>query len=145
MPAVRLIDRNANGFIRSFVLSFARSLINSLAQSLVCSPALSLARSLARPPTARKPQYGIVVEVGTSHTEATLYRWEGAKLGGTGRVNQVRQVESQQVGLVQSVAPGATSRDISGLLDTLKEYVPESHRPTTPIYLLATEGMRLNK
>ena len=90
-------------------------------------------------------QYGIVVEVGTSHTEATLYHWEGAKLGGTGRVDQVRRVESQQVGLAQTAAPGATSRDISGLLDSLKEFVPESQRPTTPIYLLATEGMRLNK
>lgn len=107
-------------------------------------------------------QYGIVVELGVSYTEATLYHWEGAKTGGTGQVHHVRRVEpaymqspalsgqeeSTPVGNtpagVSSVA-GRASRDISSLLDTLKEYVPEAQRPTTPIYLLATEGLRLSK
>lgn len=107
-------------------------------------------------------QYGIVVEVGTSYTEATLYHWEGAKMAGTGQVHHVRRVAvthsepttsgnplgiSGSTAEVASAASGAgrASRDISGLLDTLKEYVPEVQRPTTPIYLLATEGIRLNK
>lgn len=106
-----------------------------------------------------------MVEVGTSYTEATLYHWEGAKMAGTGQVHHVRRVATTHTeptggggrdhgtaGAIgasanEAVATGAgrASRDISGLLDTLKEYVPEIQRPTTPIYLLATEGMKLNR
>ncbi|CAN7942710.1 unnamed protein product [Ixodes pacificus] len=79
--------------------------------------------------------HGVVVDAGSSHTEATLYRWQGAKYLGTGRAVQVDHAESE--GGISTMEPRRTAEDlaqaVSGLLGGIR----------APVYLGATAGMRV--
>ncbi|XP_040354544.1 ectonucleoside triphosphate diphosphohydrolase 2 isoform X3 [Ixodes scapularis] len=79
--------------------------------------------------------HGVVVDAGSSHTEATLYRWQGAKYLGTGRAVQVDHAESD--GGISTMEPRRTAEDlaraVSGLLGGIR----------APVYLGATAGMRV--
>lgn len=79
--------------------------------------------------------HGVVVDAGSSHTEATLYRWQGAKYLGTGRAVQVDHAEAD--GGISTLGPRRTADDlgraVSGLLAGIR----------APVYLGATAGMRV--
>ncbi|CAN7990819.1 unnamed protein product [Ixodes hexagonus] len=79
--------------------------------------------------------HGVVVDAGSSHTEATLYRWQGAKYLGTGRAVQVDHAEA--AGGISALGPRQTAHDlsqaVSGLLAGTR----------APVYLGATAGMRV--
>lgn len=79
--------------------------------------------------------HGVVVDAGSSHSEATLYRWEGAKYLGTGRVVQVdhRSAEPGISSLGPRAAGPALAKAVGEVLGELK----------APVFLGATAGMRL--
>lgn len=79
--------------------------------------------------------HGIVIDAGSSHTEATLYRWKGAKYLGTGRVVQMSHTDVDNG--ISSLGPRGTAHTLADMVEKLFGGIP------APIYLGATAGMRV--
>lgn len=79
--------------------------------------------------------HGVVVDAGSSHSQATLYYWEGAKYFGTGRVVQVdfREID----GGISSLGPRKTGPALERAVNEVRGELD------APVYLGATAGMRV--
>lgn len=88
--------------------------------------------------------YGIVIDAGSSHSEATLYHWNGAKYNGTGKAEEKGHVESEANG-ISELTPRFVQTEIGKLLEYAKTKIPEEERNRTSVFLGATAGMRLLK
>ncbi|XP_022664347.1 ectonucleoside triphosphate diphosphohydrolase 2-like isoform X3 [Varroa destructor] len=86
--------------------------------------------------------YGVVIDAGSSHSEATLYNWNGNKYYGTGKAKQVAHVKNDDSG-ISDLKPREVQRSIEELLEKIKMHIPSTQRHGTPVYLAATAGMRL--
>lgn len=81
--------------------------------------------------------HGVVVDAGSSHSQATLYYWEGAKYLGTGRVVQVdfREID----GGISSLGPRQTGPALERAVNEVRGELE------APVFLGATAGMRVLK
>ncbi|XP_065295721.1 ectonucleoside triphosphate diphosphohydrolase 8 [Dermacentor albipictus] len=79
--------------------------------------------------------HGVVVDAGSSHSQATLYYWEGAKYLGTGRVVQVdfREID----GGISSLGPRKTGPALERAVNEVRGELE------APVFLGATAGMRV--
>ncbi|XP_037504112.1 ectonucleoside triphosphate diphosphohydrolase 2 [Rhipicephalus sanguineus] len=79
--------------------------------------------------------HGVVVDAGSSHSQATLYYWEGAKYFGTGRVVQVdfREID----GGISSLGPRKTGPALEHAVNEVRGELD------APVFLGATAGMRV--
>lgn len=107
-----------------------------------------------------KKRYGVVVDAGSSGSRIFIYSWEDAliqqkNLGSLSLLeqNSVAKLHSEKE-WKKKIFPGVSSfagrsRDelwsehVKPLVDHVMEHVPKSAIPSTPIFFLATAGMRL--
>ncbi|PKS11603.1 hypothetical protein jhhlp_003368 [Lomentospora prolificans] len=91
-------------------------------------------------------QWGVVIDAGSSGTRVYVYKWE-ERATITGSLPQVMLEE------VRKVHPGISSyvdnkadvgpNHLQALLDAANDAIPRDDRPHTPIFLMATAGMRM--
>lgn len=82
--------------------------------------------------------YAVVIDAGSTHSQALLYEWAGNKDSGTADVIQ-RTSCTVEGGVATMKNPG----DIMKCVDKVVEYIPSSSRSHSYLYLSATAGMRL--
>uniref|UniRef100_A0A452GYL6 Uncharacterized protein n=1 Tax=Gopherus agassizii TaxID=38772 RepID=A0A452GYL6_9SAUR len=100
----------------------------------------SLSFSLSRP----VPQYGIVLDAGSSHTAMFVYKWPADKENDTGIVSQHSMCDVEGGGISSYAEnPPAAGKSLKQCLDQAVSDVPKERHPLTPLYLGATAGMRL--
>ncbi|KFW82735.1 Ectonucleoside triphosphate diphosphohydrolase 2, partial [Manacus vitellinus] len=90
------------------------------------------------------PQYGIVLDAGSSHTAMFVYKWPADKENDTGVVSEhgMCDVEGPGISSYSSNPPAAGTSLEQCLNQALRDVPKEKHR-ATPLYLGATAGMRL--
>uniref|UniRef100_A0A4W4E4T3 Ectonucleoside triphosphate diphosphohydrolase 2b n=1 Tax=Electrophorus electricus TaxID=8005 RepID=A0A4W4E4T3_ELEEL len=92
------------------------------------------------------PQYGIVLDAGSSHTAMYVYRWPADKQNGTGVVTQHSECHVKGGGISSYAGQqGAAGRSLEPCLEQAMRDIPQSRHHLTPVYLGATAGMRLLK
>ena len=98
-----------------------------------------------------KWHYGIVVDAGSSGSRAYLYHWP-SKSQPTDLLSIKPLMDSFKQPLVKTVTPGLSSLESSPdqafaylkpLLDFASKHIPEENQAETPLFILATAGMRL--
>uniref|UniRef100_A0A2K5IRT6 Uncharacterized protein n=1 Tax=Colobus angolensis palliatus TaxID=336983 RepID=A0A2K5IRT6_COLAP len=90
------------------------------------------------------PQYGIVLDAGSSHTSMFIYEWPADKENDTGIVGQHSSCDVPGGG-ISSYAdnPSGAGQSLVGCLEQALRDVPKERHAGTPLYLGATAGMRL--
>uniref|UniRef100_A0A2K6A8M5 Ectonucleoside triphosphate diphosphohydrolase 2 n=1 Tax=Mandrillus leucophaeus TaxID=9568 RepID=A0A2K6A8M5_MANLE len=90
------------------------------------------------------PQYGIVLDAGSSHTSMFIYKWPADKENDTGIVGQHSSCDVPGGG-ISSYAdnPSGAGQSLVGCLEQALRDVPKERHAGTPLYLGATAGMRL--
>ncbi|KFU91464.1 Ectonucleoside triphosphate diphosphohydrolase 1, partial [Chaetura pelagica] len=90
------------------------------------------------------PQYGIVLDAGSSHTNLYVYEWPAEKENNTGVVQQVEVCKVKGPGISgYSHAPEKAGPSLEQCLRQAEEVIPSKQYQETPVYLGATAGMRL--
>jgi Golgi nucleoside diphosphatase len=101
--------------------------------------------------TSHKISFGVIVDCGSSGTRAHIFKWvrdEGKQ--SISRVEQLR--DSQKKPLNKHITPGlSTLRDrpdnaseyMEPIMNFISESIPRDYHIGTPIYFMATAGMRL--
>ena len=101
-------------------------------------------------------QYGIVLDAGSSGTRLHLYRWLPTELAlqnaDAGQRNSLPKLETKDK-WTKKIHPGVSTfsetpnlvgiEHLAPLVEHASKYVPKEAIPTTPVFLLATAGMRL--
>ncbi|KAI6653518.1 Ectonucleoside triphosphate diphosphohydrolase 4 isoform X2 [Oopsacas minuta] len=98
-------------------------------------------------------QYAIIIDAGSSGSRAYIYYWSTqAEITNTG-VTQISQlVDIHDQPIIMKVSPGLTDYKyskqayedgIKPLLSYVLQHIPGEQIPITPVYILATAGMRL--
>ncbi|XP_028391191.1 ectonucleoside triphosphate diphosphohydrolase 1-like isoform X2 [Dendronephthya gigantea] len=102
---------------------------------------------LVRPNVRNNPEYGVVFDAGSRHTSAYVYKWPGnIRLRGTAvPVDEICHV-SNSTGISSFVNnPKGAGSLVGNLLKNVIGEVPHDKRSSTPVYLGATAGMRLER
>lgn len=86
--------------------------------------------------------HGVIMDAGSSHTEAILYEWKGDKYQGTGYVTQKHSCNVDD-GISSFPNPEDAGESLRDCLQEVAEKIPEDKRKDTPVYLAATAGMRI--
>ncbi|CAH1773815.1 unnamed protein product, partial [Owenia fusiformis] len=91
-------------------------------------------------------EYGIVIDAGSSGSRARIYTWpERTSLSQTIQLTEVGNKKIKP-GLSAFVGDANGIRDhVLQLIDACKDNVPDDKQVDTPIYVMATAGMRLLK
>ncbi|NWS66220.1 ENTP2 diphosphohydrolase, partial [Crotophaga sulcirostris] len=93
---------------------------------------------------ASPPQYGIVLDAGSSHTAMFIYKWPADKENDTGVVSEHSMCDVEGPGISSySSDPPAAGTSLVHCLDQALRDVPKEKHVGTPLYLGATAGMRL--
>ncbi|KAK6166986.1 hypothetical protein SNE40_022172 [Patella caerulea] len=102
--------------------------------------------------TTTQKHYGIVIDCGSSGSRVYLYSWP-THSGNPGDLLNMQQVTDEFGEIIHKKAkPGLSSFEdkpdkasdyISPLLDYVSKYIPRDLHKETPLYILATAGMRL--
>ncbi|KAJ2785511.1 Golgi apyrase [Coemansia javaensis] len=102
----------------------------------------------AAPPGPRR--YGVVVDAGSSGSRAMVYAWDdpreqpGSGLPAIGRAGEQWAYRTDSgISSFAGRAHAVGAEHIGPLLDFAQERIPPDQVPHTPVYLLATAGMRL--
>jgi len=102
-------------------------------------------------PQEEELHYGIVLDAGSSGTRAYIYYWPSHS-GNHHDLLNLKPVVQDGEPLVKKVSPGLSSQGenptgsfeyLRPLLDFAAQYVPKDKHKETPLYILATAGMRL--
>ena len=106
---------------------------------------------IAESVTTQEWHYGIVVDAGSSGSRAYLYHWP-SKSQPEDLLTIKPLMDSFGQPLVKTVTPGLSSLEKSPdkafdhmkpLLDFASNHIPEENHAETPLFILATAGMRL--
>ena len=98
----------------------------------------------------RKNHYAIVVDAGSSGSRAYLYHWPEENTSDLLKIQPLTDAKNEP--LVKSVSPGLSSFGekpekafdyIQPLLQFAADWIPYEYHKETPLYILATAGMRL--
>uniref|UniRef100_A0A663MGH2 Ectonucleoside triphosphate diphosphohydrolase 3 n=1 Tax=Athene cunicularia TaxID=194338 RepID=A0A663MGH2_ATHCN len=90
------------------------------------------------------PQYGIVLDAGSSRTTVYVYEWPAEKENDTGVVSQTFKCNVKGPGISSYESnPGALVKPFDDCLNKVKERIPVHLHKNTSVYLGATAGMRL--
>uniref|UniRef100_A0A8B9PQH5 Ectonucleoside triphosphate diphosphohydrolase 3 n=1 Tax=Apteryx owenii TaxID=8824 RepID=A0A8B9PQH5_APTOW len=90
------------------------------------------------------PQYGIVLDAGSSRTTVYVYEWPAEKENDTGVVSQIFKCSVKGPGISSyENNPGALAKPFGDCLNKVKERIPVHLHKNTSAYLGATAGMRL--
>ncbi|KFW80886.1 Ectonucleoside triphosphate diphosphohydrolase 2, partial [Phalacrocorax carbo] len=90
------------------------------------------------------PQYGIVLDAGSSHTAMFIYKWPADKENDTGVVSEHSMCDVEGPGISSySSNPLAAGTSLVHCLNQALRDVPKEKHTGTPLYLGATAGMRL--
>ncbi|XP_076372124.1 ectonucleoside triphosphate diphosphohydrolase 8-like isoform X2 [Tachypleus tridentatus] len=86
--------------------------------------------------------FGVVLDAGSTHTQITVYKWEGDKYQGTGQVKQIASCKIEG-GIASETDPKEVGPSLMPCLSNVSQLIPEDKLTGTPLYLGATAGMRL--
>uniref|UniRef100_A0A8B9GKF9 Ectonucleoside triphosphate diphosphohydrolase 3 n=1 Tax=Amazona collaria TaxID=241587 RepID=A0A8B9GKF9_9PSIT len=90
------------------------------------------------------PQYGIVLDAGSSRTTVYVYEWPAEKENDTGVVSQTFKCNVKGPGISSYESNlGALAKPLDDCLNKVKERIPVHLHKNTSVYLGATAGMRL--
>uniref|UniRef100_A0A8C9RTP2 Ectonucleoside triphosphate diphosphohydrolase 2 n=1 Tax=Scleropages formosus TaxID=113540 RepID=A0A8C9RTP2_SCLFO len=90
------------------------------------------------------PQYGIVLDAGSSHTTMYIYKWQADKQNGTGVVTSHSECHPEGGGISSYAGmQGAAGHSLELCLEKATKDIPKIRHHLTPVYLGATAGMRL--
>lgn len=101
-------------------------------------------------PTLHEVSFGVVVDCGSSGTRAHVFKFEGGNHQTTKQIDLVR--DNHRKPLNKHIVPGLSSfRDrpdnaseyMEPIMDFISDSIPYDHHIATPIYFMATAGMRL--
>lgn len=94
-------------------------------------------------PSHTQHMYGVVMDAGSSHSELFAFSWPSEKLNGTGEVSLLHRCYIK--GGISSYASHANDL-VEYMLPCLQEmenFIPKKMHKHTPIYSVATAGMRI--
>ncbi|TDZ27597.1 Golgi apyrase [Colletotrichum trifolii] len=102
----------------------------------------------------KKWRYGIIFDAGSSGTRLYVYKWKDhAKAIKHASVEESQSLPKIKLQKVEKVQPGVSSfakkpddvgpEHLQSLVDIALKHVPEKKVPDTPVYVMATAGMRL--
>ncbi|XP_033633439.1 ectonucleoside triphosphate diphosphohydrolase 4-like isoform X1 [Asterias rubens] len=96
--------------------------------------------------------YGVVVDAGSSGTRVYVYFWP-RHIGDTNKLLKIHQMrDSHRKPVVMKIKPGLAtlannpseaSEYLKPLLDYAASHIPKAKLPESPLYILATAGMRM--
>ncbi|XP_013778001.1 ectonucleoside triphosphate diphosphohydrolase 2-like [Limulus polyphemus] len=86
--------------------------------------------------------YGVVFDAGSTHTQITVYKWEGDKYQGTGEVKQITSCKVEG-GVASETDPKEAGPSLMPCLSNVSQFIPTKKLAGTPLYVGATAGMRL--
>ncbi|XP_029418438.1 ectonucleoside triphosphate diphosphohydrolase 8 isoform X3 [Nannospalax galili] len=90
------------------------------------------------------PQFGIVLDAGSSHTSLFVYQWPANKEKDTGVVSQAMTCQIEGPGISSYTSdPTQAGESLRGCLEEALALVPKAQHQETPTFLGATAGMRL--
>ena len=116
---------------------------------MVCSSLTVAIRAVMKPSFDGDDHnnYGVVMDAGSVHTTATVYRWPAAKTNGTGVVQEVFSCEGSADSGISSYAsnPRGVGGAVAagGCLERAVEVVPTALRQRSMLFLGGTAGMRV--
>ncbi|KAJ2698358.1 Golgi apyrase [Coemansia sp. IMI 209128] len=112
--------------------------------------------------TGEGRKYGVVIDAGSSGSRAMIYAWDdpalqqrasNASSDSGERMQRLPAIERAGAQWTFKTSPGISSfgdhpqrvgaEHIRPLLDFARQHIPRQQIPSTPVYLLATAGMRL--
>uniref|UniRef100_A0A8C3A6C2 Ectonucleoside triphosphate diphosphohydrolase 2a, tandem duplicate 1 n=1 Tax=Cyclopterus lumpus TaxID=8103 RepID=A0A8C3A6C2_CYCLU len=90
------------------------------------------------------PDYGIVLDAGSSHTSMYTYKWPADKQNDTGIVIQHNECHVEGGGISSYAGfPGGAAKSLEICLERAVKDIPKYRHHQTSLYLGATAGMRL--
>lgn len=96
--------------------------------------------------------YGIVIDCGSSGSRVYVYYWPPHSGNPSDLLNIQQLMDSNGKPVMKKVSPGLSefhdnpdeaSEHIKKLLDYVKDFIPREKHKETPLYILATAGMRM--
>lgn len=87
---------------------------------------------------------GVVIDAGSSHSEAKIFQWVEPKTNGTGKAVEVKTVGSNMKG-ISSLTPEETYAEYRRILAEVQDYIANYTSDKAVAYMSATGGMRLLK
>ncbi|KAK7508607.1 hypothetical protein BaRGS_00000173 [Batillaria attramentaria] len=103
-------------------------------------------------PDAATIHYGIVIDCGSSGSRVYVYYWPPHSGNPADLLNIQQLLDSQGKPVMKKVSPGLSEFDdnpddasehIKQLLQYVVDYIPKEKHKETPLYILATAGMRM--
>lgn len=98
-------------------------------------------------------QWGVVIDAGSSGTRAFIYKWPNMSSARSGKgMVDMGHLPELTLAKVKKTRPGIStfasrpvdiSHHLESLIDAATDEIPASRIPDTPIFVLATAGMRL--
>lgn len=93
------------------------------------------------------PQYGIVIDSGSSRSNVFLYEWPGEKENETGVVTEIMNCRVAGDGISEMKTDpekdAASWEGFKTCMDSVTKKIPAEKHESTPLFLGATAGMRL--
>ncbi|XP_003747541.1 ectonucleoside triphosphate diphosphohydrolase 1 [Galendromus occidentalis] len=87
-------------------------------------------------------EMGVVIDAGSSHSEAVIFRWHHPKINGTGKALEEGRVKSHKGG-ISSLTPEEVYAEYRDMLNRTKMLIANYTDERAVLYMSATGGMRL--
>ncbi|EGD71998.1 ecto-nucleosidase triphosphate diphosphohydrolase 5 [Salpingoeca rosetta] len=130
-------------------MKWTRGAFAAVAVTLLSVVALAVVIGYSAMKKQPQYEYAVVVDAGSSHSEFLIYTWRPTRANVSTevyevpRVNQVKFSCSTDKGISMYDTPQDSANSLADCLRKAAAALPENARPTTPIYLRSTAGMRV--
>ncbi|XP_003747548.1 ectonucleoside triphosphate diphosphohydrolase 1 [Galendromus occidentalis] len=85
---------------------------------------------------------GVVIDAGSTHSEAVIFKWPLPKTNGTAKPMEVETLRSRKKS-ISSLSPEEANTEFTNLLGQAERILAENTDKESVLYMSATDGMRL--